>query len=198
MFYKIVLFFSKIYTYFFLSGFYSIGKNTVIKPILNSMNKDKISIGNNVNIGCFCWISVSTTYGKREVLSKNKVRLKIGDNVDIGNNAFIVANNNIQIGNNVIMGPYVYISDHIHQYADVRKDLRDQPLSQQGHVKIGNNVFIGIKACILPNVTIGERAVIGAAAVVTKDVPPYCVVVGNPAKVIKKYNLKLEKWVRIK
>lgn len=196
MFYKIILFLSKIYTKFALFGVGHIGKNVIVKPILNTMNKNKIWFGNNVNVGSFSWISVSTDFGGYKDKSKNKVRLKIGNNVDIGNNAFIIANNNVEIGDNVMMGPYVYISDHIHLYEDIKKDLRHQPLSSEGHVLIGKDVFIGIRASILPNVTIGERAVIGANAVVTKDIPPYSVVVGNPARIVKKYDFKKQKWVK--
>lgn len=192
--YKLIVLFSKLYTYFFLNGFFHIGKNVVIKPILNSMNRTHISIGDNVNIGTFSWISVSTSYANIDCESINDVRLKIGNNVDIGNNAFIVANNNVEIGNNVIMGPYVYISDHIHEYEDIEKNLRDQPLSNGGHVIIGDNVFVGIKASILPNITVGERSVIGAGAVVTKDVPSYSVVVGNPARVVRVYDRKKKIW----
>ncbi|MCL4208931.1 hypothetical protein KJZ63_04880 [Patescibacteria group bacterium] len=194
--YKLIVLLSRFYTYFFLNGFYSIGKNVVIKPILNSMNRNHIQIGDNVNIGTFSWISVSTSYAGITCKSQREVRLKIGNNVDIGNNAFIVANNNVEIGDNVIMGPYVYISDHIHEFENIEKNLKDQPLSDGGETIIGDNVFIGIKACILPNVTIGERSVVGAGAVVTKDVPSYSVVVGNPAKVVRKYDHKKKIWVK--
>jgi lipopolysaccharide O-acetyltransferase len=195
MFYRFVFFLSKIYTKLALLGVAHLGKNSIVKPILNIANKEKIWIGNNVNIGGFCWISVSTDFGGYKGKSKNKIRLKIGNNVDIGNNAFILANNSVEIGDNVMMGPYVYISDHIHTYEDVSRNLKEQPLSSGGFVKVGDNVFIGIKASILQNVIIGDRAIIGANTVVTKDVPAYSVVVGNPARVIKKYDFKKKKWV---
>lgn len=198
MFYRIVLFLSKIYTKLALIGMSHVGKNTIVKPILNSQNKNKIWIGDNVNIGSFSWVSVSTEFGGNTDRSTNKIRLKIGNNVDIGNNAFIVANNKIEIGNGVMMGPYVYISDHIHGYQDINRSLRNQPLSSSGFIKIQKDVFIGIKSSILPNVTIGARAVIGANSVVTKDVPAYSVAVGNPAKIIKKYDFKKRRWVKVK
>lgn len=196
MFYRFILHLSRAYTILIKKGFAKFGKDSVIKPLLNTANKHMISIGDNVNIGSFSWVSVSTHFGNGRDESKNAIRLKIGDNVDIGNNAFIVANNNIEIGNNVMMGPYVYISDHIHEFEDIHLTLRQQPLSQHGFVKIGDNVFIGIKASILPNVEIGERAVIGANTVVTKDVPAYSVVVGNPARIIKHFDFKKKKWVK--
>lgn len=194
--YRIFFFLSKIYTLFLKKGFHSFGKGSIIKPPLNSVNRNHIAIGRAVNIGSFSWISVSTEFGSHKSKSKNKVRLKIGNNTDIGNNAFIVANNKVEIGSNVIMGPYVYISDHIHQFENVNKNLHQQPLSEGGFVKIGDNVFIGIKACILPNVTVGERAVIGAGAVVRSNIPPYSVVAGNPAKVVKRYNFQKKKWLK--
>ncbi|MGH7203444.1 MAG: acyltransferase [Candidatus Levyibacteriota bacterium] len=179
-------------------GFAHFGKNSIIKPILNTTNQHMISIGDNVNIGSFSWVAVSTHFGKGKDASKYKIRLKIGNNVDIGNNAFIVANNDIEIGDHVMTGPYIYISDHSHRYDNVEENLRDQPLTEGGYVKIDKNVFIGIRATIMANVTVGEHAVIGANAVVTKDVPAYTVVVGNPAKAIKKYDFKKKEWIKIK
>ncbi len=196
--YNLFVLVSKIYTFWLKKFFYDFGKGSIIKPFLNTTNCQYISIGRNVNIGSFSWISVSTGFGGYRVRSKRKIRLKIGNNTDIGNNAFIVANNNIEIGNNVIMAPYVYISDHIHSFNNIKKNLHNQPLTEGGYVKIGDNVFIGIKASILPNVTIGKRSVIGANTVVTNNVPPYSVVVGNPAKIVSRYSFSKRKWIKIK
>ncbi len=179
------------------SGFADFGKGSIIKPILNCTNKEFISIGDNVNIGSFSWIAVSVGFGAHKSLSKNKIRLRIGNNVDIGNNSFIISNNNVQIGNNVIISNYVFISDHNHSYDNINKSLFEQPLTEGGYVIIEDNVLIGTKSSILKNVRIGRNSVIGANSVVTKDVPPYSVVVGNPAKVIKSYDFEKEKWVYV-
>ena len=194
--YKLIIFLSNLYTKLISKNFAKFGKNSIIKPILNTCNTQYIEIGDNVNIGSFSWVSVSTDFGGHKTESKRSIRLKIGNNTDIGNNAFIVANNNVEIGNNVITAPYIYISDHIHDFSDITKNLREQPLTQGGHVKIGDNVFLGIKCSIMPNVTIGEHSVVGANAVVTKDVPAYSVVVGNPARIIKKYDFTKKTWVK--
>ena len=177
--------------------FHSFGDKSIIKPFLNSSNEKYISIGKNVNIGSFCRITVSTEFGGYKVKSNNDIRLKIGNNVDVGNNSFISANNNIDIGNNIIMSSYVFISDHDHGFGDIDRNLHQQPLSEGGYVKIGNNVFLGVKCSVLKNVSIGQHSVIAANAVVTRDIPAYSVAAGNPAKVIKKYNFKNKLWEKI-
>lgn len=194
MIYRLVIFFGGMYTLIVKRKFLHFGKNSIIKPVLNSANEKYISIGDNVNIGTFCRIAVSTEFGGYAVKSDRKVRIKIGDNVDIGNNSFLSANNNIEIGNHVIMSSYVFITDHDHGFSDLSKNLHEQPLSEGGHVKVGDNVFLGTKCSILKNVTIGERSVVAANSVVTKDVPAYSIVAGNPGKIIRRYNLETKQW----
>ena len=88
------------------------------------------------------------------------------------------------IGNNVMMGPDVVILTHSHNI-----DRVDVPMGQQGSwvrkVTIGNDVWIGMRSIIMPGITIGDGAIIGAGAVVTKDVPDYAVVGGVPARIIR-------------
>lgn len=115
--------------------------------------------------------------------------IKIGNNCDFGYFNHITCCNKITIGNGVLTGMYVIISDNNHGSISYdERDVRpvDRPLSSKGEVVIGNNVWIGDKAAILSGVHVGDGAVIAANAVVTKDVPAYTVVGGIPAKVIKK------------
>ncbi|PSW57645.1 acyltransferase [Photobacterium leiognathi] len=62
---------------------------------------------------------------------------------------------------------------------------------------MGDDSFIGYGVHINPNITIGKNCIIGARAVVTKNIPDYCVVAGNPAKIIKKYNFEKKEWIRV-
>jgi len=195
--YKIFSRLGKLYAWIIKNKFCHFGKNSIIMPVLNSANEKYISIGSYVDIGAFCRITVATEFGGHKVKSENKTRIKIGDNVSIGNNSFISANNNIEIGDNVIMSAYVFIADHDHGFRDVEKNIGQQPLSEGGNVKIGDNVFLGVKSSILKNVTIGERAVVAADAVVTRDVPAYSMVAGNPAKIIKRYDFEKKEWIKI-
>ena len=94
----------------------------------------------------------------------------------------------MRIGKNLLTGRWVTITDNAHgttNLCDVQVAPATRKLYSKGDVIIGNDVWIGDKATILPGVTIGNGAIIAANAVVTKDVPAYTVVGGNPAKIIK-------------
>lgn len=196
--YKLFYWLGRLYTYLLKGRFNHFGANSIIKPFLNSANEKYIDIGDNVNIGSFCRITVSTEFGGIKCKSENKIRIKIGNNVDIGNNTFISANNEIEIGDHVIMAPCVFITDHDHGFSDMTKNLHEQPLTEGGYVNIGDNVFLGVKSTILKNVTIGRHSVVAANSVVTKDVPPFCIVAGNPAKIIKRYDFTRAQWKKTK
>jgi acetyltransferase-like isoleucine patch superfamily enzyme len=197
MFYQFFLFISQLYTWVIKHQFYSFGKKSIIKPFANLSNCKYISIGHHVNIGSSCRITVSNSFGKLLCHSPNIIKIKIGNHVDIGNGTFISANNDIQIGNHVIMAPYVFITDHDHGIFDVTKNLHQQPITEGGSVIIKDNVFLGTKSSILKNVTIGQHSTIGANSVVVKDIPPFCIAAGNPAKIIKKYDFKQNKWLKV-
>ena len=106
----------------------------------------------------------------------------------MGENSHITCANKIVIGNGVAIGKSVLISDNAHGELNLNT-LNISPLKREvtskGPVIIEDNVWIGDKASILPNVHIGKGAVIAANAVVTKNVPAYAVVGGNPAKILK-------------
>ena len=106
--------------------------------------------------------------------------------------------NEISLGNNVLTGPHVFICDYNHAYEDINR-----PISLQGNIGNDNKViidddcWIGTNVVICGNVHIGKHTVIGANAFVNKDIPSYCVAVGNPAKVVKKYNFETGAWENV-
>lgn len=125
----------------------------------------------------------------RDVIIKNNAYFGSGSGVEVGDRSQIGHNSSIDhqviIGNDVVMGPDVVIMTIGHAY-----DNPSIPINQQGAlprqpVYIGNDVWIGTRVVILPGVRIGDGAVIGACAVVTKSVPAFAVVAGIPAKVVK-------------
>ena len=101
----------------------------------------------------------------------------------------------MEIGENVLLSPNVYITDCDHEYRDVNVAVIDQGVNQKNqNVSIGDESYIGINSVIVGNVSIGKHCVIGANSVVTKNVPDYCVAVGSPAKVIRKYDFEINEW----
>lgn len=113
--------------------------------------------------------------------------VRIGKGSEIGERCRISIANSLDIGENVLLSPNVYITDCDHEYRNVNIPVIDQGIVQRGQkVSIGGGSYIGINAVIVGNVKIGKHCVIGANSVVTKDVPDYCVAVGSPARVIKK------------
>ena len=110
--------------------------------------------------------------------------LVCGNRVCVAPSAEIYNKAKVIIGSNVVISQGAYICAASHDISSPTMDLVLKP------VTIGSNVWIGAKATVLPGVTIGEGSVVGACAVVAKDVPPWSVVVGNPARVVKKRELK--------
>lgn len=117
-----------------------------------------------------------------------KPEIIIGDNVSFSDNCHVGAINLVKIGNNVLFGSNVYITDHFHgnsNSTDVDVYPLDRDLVSKGAVIIEDNVWVGDSVSIMPNVTIGHSCIVGANSVVTKSFPPNCVIAGVPAKIIK-------------
>lgn len=158
------------------------------RKISSIVNPKCMDIGYKTFFGRMAVITIWTKYQKN---SNDNTRLIIGQRCHFGDFIHITAINRIIIGNNVLTGRWVTITDNAHGKTDsetLKIPPVDRPLLSKGPVIIGNNVWIGDKVTILPGVTVGEGAVIAANAVVTKDVPPYSVAGGNPAITLKCYN----------
>ena len=124
-----------------------------------------------------------------EAFGKNKSTLiKIGNNTVIQPFSHIASALSIEIGNECLIASHVYISDHDHDLRDPRKSPIGNSMLMCLPVKIGNRVWIGERVCILKGVTIGDGAIIGAGSIVTKDIPTKSIAVGNPARIIKKWD----------
>ena len=124
-------------------------------------------------------------------------RLEIGENVCIGDYNRLACCDRIRIEDDVLFAAYVHITDHSHNFEKLDIPVIDQGISSKGPVRIGRGTWIGIKAEILPGVTIGQHCVVAAGAVVTKSVPDFSLVAGCPAKVVKQYDHRSQQWVAI-
>lgn len=153
------------------------------------------SVGKNVKIfegvkmalkrGCPITIGDNVSIEKGVVISTSESgKISIGNNVYLGEYSVLTSNEEIEIGANVLISPHNDIVDFNHIYQD-----QSIPVNRQGviakKITIQEDAWIGSGCKILMGVTVGRGAVVGAGSVVTKDVPPYHVAVGNPAKTIK-------------
>ncbi|MCG8700602.1 MAG: acyltransferase, partial [Bacteroidales bacterium] len=120
--------------------------------------------------------------------------LTIGEKTRIGIGSVLIGP--VQVGNNIRLAQNVVISGLNHNYQDVSSPICEQGVETKP-VFIGDNSWIGANAVILPGVFVGKHTVVAAGSVVTKNVPSYCVVAGNPARVIKKFNSLTGTWDKI-
>jgi acetyltransferase-like isoleucine patch superfamily enzyme len=113
--------------------------------------------------------------------------LRIGDRCIIGRGSHVVAHSSIDIGDDVFTGPYVYITDQNHSYADP-----DLPIGRQWPVNspvcIGAGTWLGTGVIVLPGAVIGRNVVVAAGSVVRGEIPDHCVVAGVPARVVKDFS----------
>jgi maltose O-acetyltransferase len=126
--------------------------------------------GGNVNIERGAYIGAGRT-------------ISIGSNSNIGINAAI--HRGTRIGSNVMMGPEVIIFTTNHRTSSTEIPMIDQGYEPTAPVTIGDDVWIGARAIILPGVTVASGSIVGAGAVVSRDVPERAIVVGNPARIVR-------------
>ncbi len=175
-----------LYSHWIAASLKSAGKGIIVhRPIIIRGGKS-IRIGNMSVVGRNGVLTAWTNYEGQELYPS----IEIGDSCDFGEYIHISCTNHIIIGNGVLTGRWVTISDNSH--GDSKPDSLNIPPSQRpvyskGPIIIEDNVWIGDKATVLGGVTIGKGAIIAANSVVTHDVPPHCVVGGIPAKIISNH-----------
>lgn len=167
--------------------FNEFGNNSKIICPLNINGMNNITIGSNVYVAYKSWLAAKSH------TNSSKCNLVIGDGTCIGNFNHIYATKSIVIGKNVLTADKVYITDNLHGYNDIDCAIIHQPIKQIGTVAIGDGSWLGENVCVI-GAKIGKNCVIGANAVVTKDIPDYCVAVGSPAKIIKRYCFEKKEW----
>lgn len=183
----LICFTNNIYNYIVLKYRHvTIGANSNItgKIYCVSNSKQGIIIGNNVSINS-CLKSNPIGGNERTILfAKGDGKISIGDNCGISNSV-LFATKSIKICDNVLIGGNVKIYDTDFHWVDYNKRITEK-CGKTAEVIIKEGSFIGAHSIILKGVTIGERAVIGAGSVVTKDIPSDELWAGNPAKFIRK------------
>ncbi len=151
----------------------------------------------NITVGDRCRIKKGVEmYADPWVEDKDKVTLVIGDNVSINSGTFINAHNYVEIGEGTLIGKNVIIADTKHNVSDPGKTIRDNPVTLEDPIIIGKGCGIAFNVMIFPGVTLGENSGVSANSVVTRDVPPYSIVGGIPARIVRRYDFEKKKWIK--
>lgn len=152
------------------------GNNVVFKEKveISICEGGNLEIGDNSFIHAYCYF----------LLTKPNPSIRIGRGVYLGRHTIIASKSSITIGDHSIFAPYCYIIDHAHGF--MKNELIINQRSVLGAVHIGEDCYFGTRSVILPDVRVGNGAIIGANSVVTTNIPSYEVWGGNPAKFIKK------------
>jgi acetyltransferase-like isoleucine patch superfamily enzyme len=153
-----------------------------------------IEIGDDAVVGHHVVLRALTTYPWTHPAQSFTPVLRLGNGCFVSSFTHISCTGRIEIGTEVMIADRCFISDSNHTYLDTERSVKAQPLAPPGEIRIGDGTWIGAGVCVLGNVRIGRHCVVGANAVVTHDLPDYCVAVGAPARIIKRHDPASGTW----
>jgi acetyltransferase-like isoleucine patch superfamily enzyme len=157
----------------------------------------RFKLADNVFVQRGAWLAVPL-FDMPEV--EERAYLTIGQGTRVGPNCLISAANRVEIGEHVLFGPNVYVSDHAHAYESISRPISLQGIVCRGTVKIESGAWVGTNAIIYAGdgqLTIGRNSVVAGNSFVRRSVEPYTVVSGNPARPVRRYSPDERKWVSI-
>ena len=169
-----------------------------VNPFLHKKGKGAVIRRTRSRIDVFPWnqfvVGTDSLVEDFTTINNGAGDVIIGNNARIGIGSVVIGP--AKLGDKVGLGQHVFISGFNHGYEDGTCDSNEQPLVKK-EVVIDNDSHIGANSVVVAGVHIGKRCQIGAGSVVTKDIPDFCVAVGNPAKIIKRYDPNIQKWIKI-
>ena len=168
----------------------NVGENTYIDSSVQVLGWENVRIGSNSIISEDSWININHR-------SSETISLSIGDNCFIGRRNFFTTGGSIEIGDYCLTAPNCNFLGADHIYSSPFAPYITSGVSEDGTIEIGANCWLGANVTVLKNVKIGYGSIIGAGTLVTKNVPPLSIVVGNPGRVIKRFDLKQQVWIGI-
>ncbi len=148
-----------------------------------------LEIGEGSCIGDHSWLNVC--------VRDDRIRMRIGRAVLVGRHSMVSTGGYLEIGDFCLFGPRVSVVDADHGFADITRPYVEQPPTLGRSIVLEDNCWLGVGAVVAGNLTVGRGSVIGANSLVTKDVPPFSVVVGHPGRIAKMYDPVSNQWERI-
>lgn len=166
---------------------FQVGKRSYIHPTVQIFGMSNVVLGENSSIGEYSWLNVNHR-------DNDRIAISIGSNCFIGRGNFFSSGRDIQIGDYCLttIGCKFICSTHI--IDDPRMPYVTTGTTSHDSIYVGPNCFFGSGATVLGRVRVGHGSVIGADSVVMKDIPSFSIVVGNPARVIRRFSFVKMKW----
>jgi abequosyltransferase len=152
-----------------------------------------VHIGDSVYLAPGIWLNVP------ECISDASPVIILKDGCRIGRRCMISAKNRVCLEEDVLLGPSVLITDHSHRFSNIDLPIHAQGLTAGGAVRVERNCWLGHGAaivCTVGELVLGRNSVVGANSVVTRSIPPFSVVAGNPAKIVRRYDPSAGKWIK--
>jgi acetyltransferase-like isoleucine patch superfamily enzyme len=143
--------------------------------VLEALQEGRLELGEGVLFEPGVWIT-----------APGQARVKIGEGTFLNRNVMVAAQELVEIGAHCMLANGCFVSDANHRFDDPDKPITWQGFDSKGPTRIGENCWLGAGVIVTSGVTIGERCVIGANSVVTKDIEPFSIAAGSPAKVLRR------------
>jgi acetyltransferase-like isoleucine patch superfamily enzyme len=161
---------------------------------ISKRSAENISVGDDVYLAPDVWLN--TAPGASELGPK----IVLSNGCKIGRRSMISSRKQIVLESDVLLAPSVLLMDHNHEYSDPTRPIYEQGVTAGGRIVIGKNCWLGAGSAILcahGELALGQNCVVGARSVVTRSFPAFSVIAGNPAKLIKTYDQRERKWVKV-
>jgi acetyltransferase-like isoleucine patch superfamily enzyme len=143
--------------------------------VLEALQEGRLELGEGVLFEPGVWIT-----------APGDARVRIGEGTFLNRGVMVAAHELVEIGAHCMLANGCFVSDANHRFDDPEKPITWQGFESKGPTRIGENCWLGIGVVVTSGVRIGERSVIGANSVVTRDIEPYSIAAGSPAKVLRK------------
>jgi len=143
--------------------------------VLEALREGRLEIGANALLEPGVWIT-----------APGAARVRIGEGTFLNMGVMVAAENLVEIGDHCMLANGCFVTDSSHRYDDPERPITWQGFQSKGPTRIGENCWLGANVVVTSGVSIGERCVVGANSVVTKDVEPFSIVAGAPARTIRK------------